>query len=66
MTKIFDAAFLQKMEKVKELEVKLDQARVALQEICPHAYPNGRSAFPHGISFTDCELCGQSSYHARK
>lgn len=64
MAKAFDPTFLQKLEEVKELEAKADKARTELQQICPHAYPNGRTAFPHGISFTDCELCGQSSYYA--
>jgi hypothetical protein len=49
--------------RVKKLEEKLETERSKLQKLCPHVHLNGSSAFPHGTSFTDCSLCGMSSYY---
>ena len=50
--------------KVYKLRKQLYEAEKDFMKECPHMYLDGSSAFPRGISFTDCSLCGCSSYYA--
>lgn len=62
--KHYEEAFLNQMRLIEEIEKQLEVERKKLQDLCPHVHLNGRSAFPGGLSFTNCELCGMSSYYA--
>lgn len=60
----YSKEFLKAKERVAKLEAKLETERKKLQEACPHVHLNGQSAFPSGLGFTDCSLCGMSNYYA--
>jgi hypothetical protein len=60
--KSYSKEFLKQKDKLEKLEASVEAERKKLQDLCPHVHLNGRSAFPNGISFTDCSLCGMSSH----
>lgn len=60
--KKYDATFLAQHTTVKNLRKAVIAEEKKLQELCPHVHLDGTSAFPRGLSFTDCTLCGMSSH----
>lgn len=56
--------FIHQHDLVLALREKLEVEIAQLQKLCPHMHLDGSTAFPRGMSFVDCSLCGMSSYHA--
>lgn len=58
----YSKQFLAQMKRVEKLRTQLEADEKKLQELCPHVNLDGSSTFPSSISFSDCKLCGLSSY----
>jgi hypothetical protein len=58
----FTKHFLDQVEKVKALKDQLVEEERKLQGMCCHLDFSGKSAFPPGISFTNCSICGLSNH----
>ena len=59
----YSEEFRKAKQRVCMLKRQLGDAQYELQKLCPHVYLSGISAYPRAIGFTDCELCGLSSYY---
>ena len=62
----YNKDFIVQMKKVDAMKKALREEQLKLYDLCPHVHLDGSSAFPSGISFTDCTICGESSYYASK
>lgn len=58
----YSREFLRALERVETLRERLRGAQRELQAVCPHVHLDGSSAFPRGLSFTECTLCDLSNH----
>lgn len=60
--KNYSKEFTKALDRVTKLRKMLEEAKEALQDECPHVTLDGTTTFSHGLSFTDCTLCGKSNH----